>query len=408
MPERLTATTRSTATVRRRHALRRRRRQRAGPRLRRGNDTLYGGADGDTAYGEAGADTVYGDAGADTLYGGDQGDSLYGGADADTAYGDTGDDTVYGDAAADVLYGDDGDATDGGRVAGVTDATFTATPGTAIGPDGGTATTSTITIAGVAGLISDLDLQTFITHTLNGDLIIQLTSPSGTTITLVNRTGAPTSPGDINANGFLGTVWDDDAGFVLPDGFAFAGNASAPGLTPEELLAAFDGEDPNGTWTLTVIDADQDFFTPVGVGTLDSWSLTIDTVVPDMPDGADTLYGGDAGDVIYGDDGDDAMATALGGGDTLYGGAAGDTLYGESNSDTLYGDAGADTLYGGSQNDTLYGGTEADTAYGGKGDDTVYGDAATDTLYGDGAAADDLPGRRRHARGRSGRRCDLR
>lgn len=44
-------------------------------------------------------------------------------------------------------------------------------------------------------------------------------------------------------------------------------------MVPEEPLAALEGEDPNGTWTLDVVDdAGGDS------GTVNSWSLTIATL----------------------------------------------------------------------------------------------------------------------------------
>src|SRR3954447_5383625 len=52
---------------------------------------------------------------------------------------------------------------------------------------------------------------------------------------------------------------------------------TASPLAPEEALGAFIGENPNGTWTLTVSDDGIS-----GVGTLQSWGLQIESL-PAMP-----------------------------------------------------------------------------------------------------------------------------
>ncbi len=133
---------------------------------------------------------------------------------------------------------------------------------------------STVAVSGVGKHLADLDVTTFLRHDFSADLDVTLQSPSGTIVTLT------TDNGGANHNVFNGTVWDDhaDPAGQLP----FAGNSNivtrhtftdnvvASPLTPEEPLAAFDGEDPNGTWTLTVIDdSDGDG------GSLDSWSLSV-------------------------------------------------------------------------------------------------------------------------------------
>jgi subtilisin-like proprotein convertase family protein len=120
---------------------------------------------------------------------------------------------------------------------------------------------SVINVVGAGSSIVDMDLGTFITHTFAADLDITLTSPAGTVVTITTDNGAG------NDNVFNGTGWDDDAGTAVTD-FAFANNVVAANLVVEEALAAFQGENPNGTWTLTITD-DLDGDT----GTLNSWSL---------------------------------------------------------------------------------------------------------------------------------------
>lgn len=121
-------------------------------------------------------------------------------------------------------------------------------------------------------VICDLNVVTFITHTFAADLDITLMSPSGTIVTLTTDNGAG------NDNTFNGTVWDDDAnsGGALPyvtnsgvaSDHAYVNLTLATPLVPEEALAAFMGEDPAGTWTITISD-------DLGgdSGSLDSWDL---------------------------------------------------------------------------------------------------------------------------------------
>src|SRR5207244_7516461 len=55
-------------------------------------------------------------------------------------------------------------------------------------------------------------------------------------------------------------------------------NVTKTALVPEEALGAFQGENPNGTWTLTISDdAGGD------TGTVDSWQLEITTTQCQVP-----------------------------------------------------------------------------------------------------------------------------
>lgn len=89
-------------------------------------------------------------------------------------------------------------------------------------------------------------------HSWVGDLVVKLTSPHGTTVTLISRPGGGTFGS--SGNNFCGTVLDDDGGgasidTIVSDDAPFTGS-----FLPHEALAAFDGEDPNGTWVLNVSD----------------------------------------------------------------------------------------------------------------------------------------------------------
>ena len=116
--------------------------------------------------------------------------------------------------------------------------------------------TSTLNVTD-AYCVGDVDVGINISHTYKGDLIVELTSPEGTTVRLHNRTGGS----DDN----LVTTYDQ--GVVNPDG---------PGT-----LDAFNGEIVSGTWTLTVSDnANAD------TGTLNAWSLRVATSGPTCPPSA--------------------------------------------------------------------------------------------------------------------------
>jgi len=93
-----------------------------------------------------------------------------------------------------------------------------------------------------------VDVELDVSHTYIGDLIINVTSPEGTTVRLHDRSGG--SEDDIL------TTYDDDGEGTIPDG---------PGA-----LSDFDGEIVVGTWTMTISDnagADQ--------GSLNAWGLKI-------------------------------------------------------------------------------------------------------------------------------------
>ena len=158
---------------------------------------------------------------------------------------------------------------------GAATATFTQSTPVAI-PTGPAVVTSTVVVSGAGSYLFDLDLTTFIQHTFAADLDITITSPAGTVVTLTTDNGAG------NDNVFNGTLWDDDANpagqvpYTTNNGLvtdhAYVNLTTATPLVPEEALGAFIGEDPNGTWTITISDD-----LAGDGGSLDSWSLDIDT-----------------------------------------------------------------------------------------------------------------------------------
>jgi subtilisin-like proprotein convertase family protein len=168
--------------------------------------------------------------------------------------------------------------------------TYTATPGLAI-PDGVNGDCATSTPSSITTTINvpdhftidDLNVMLDISHTWPTDIQVQLTSPSSTTIMLIDRVGRGPSGGCGSGANNINTTLDDES----PNGpVENADPPTGPSYTPENALSAFDGENSSGTWTLTIID-NAEFDT----GTLNSWSLifegTADADNDGIPDATD-------------------------------------------------------------------------------------------------------------------------
>jgi subtilisin-like proprotein convertase family protein len=165
-------------------------------------------------------------------------------------------------------------------------------------------TTGVNFIVAVAGLssITDLDLRfdgtisspdplsttVGVNHSWVGDMIFRLTSPGGTTVTLYDRPGVPASTFGCSSNNLFALTLDDEAGSAL-EGQCPGGTDAGPltgSFTPNNPLSAFDGQNPNGNWTLTAIDA-----AGGDVGTVRNFSLIFGgacgtpTTTPTVPPG---------------------------------------------------------------------------------------------------------------------------
>jgi len=103
-----------------------------------------------------------------------------------------------------------------------------------------------------------------IDHTWVGDVTLALTSPSGQTVTLFSGPGGTGNGG----NNFCQTVLDDAATTSIQSFTALAPFTGT--FSPLEPLSSFAGEDPNGTWTVRVID---DFI--VDTGSVRAFSLDV-------------------------------------------------------------------------------------------------------------------------------------
>lgn len=125
--------------------------------------------------------------------------------------------------------------------------------------------TSTLNVAS-GSTISDVNVTVNITHTWINDLTLTLTSPTGTAVQLVVN---PCSP-NASVNNIAATF--DDSGIAIVC-------ANSPGISgtvlPAQALSAFNGQNPVGTWTLSVADA----FNQDG-GSLNSWSINLCSIAP--------------------------------------------------------------------------------------------------------------------------------
>ena len=121
-------------------------------------------------------------------------------------------------------------------------------------------TVSTLTVDS-HGSITDLNVFLNLNHAFDGDLLISLTGPNLTEVTLSNRRG-------YGGDDFSSTVFDDEALVSISAGAApFSGS-----FKPENPLSVFDGLDVFGTWTLRVADQ-----AGLDSGTLNRWGLDVNT-----------------------------------------------------------------------------------------------------------------------------------
>jgi uncharacterized repeat protein (TIGR01451 family) len=147
---------------------------------------------------------------------------------------------------------------------------------------------STVNVSGLPGMISKVTVTlTKFTHSFPDDVDVLLVSPSGQKVMLMSDAGG----GDGVTNRTL--VFDPAAAGFLPDGTAISAGtfrptdyeagdvlfAPAPAGPYGNSLGLFNGSDPNGTWSLYVMDDSAPDSGAIGGG----WTLDIRTVVPVGP-----------------------------------------------------------------------------------------------------------------------------
>jgi len=143
--------------------------------------------------------------------------------------------------------------------------TFSASPGMTVS-SGSAVTTMNISDD---RQIADLNVFIDLPHGRPGDIILTLTSPSNTSVVIMDRPGTTGSLFDYGcANDDINATFDDEGSSAVESVCN-----SSPGISgiviPQNALNAFDGESSQGLWTLEV----QDAATITNTGTLNSWSL---------------------------------------------------------------------------------------------------------------------------------------
>ncbi len=150
----------------------------------------------------------------------------------------------------------------------------------ALGPNANTVSNSTLAVAGVTPpIIGDIDVVTLAgTHTFIGDMRFELLSPGGvTTVRLIEQRCGSADNFDLNLNDGAASPLPGPGACVLTGGLTFR---------PEQPLAALNGGDPNGTWTLRATD----LFNVDG-GSLNTWGLQVCNVVNAAVGANDDVFG---------------------------------------------------------------------------------------------------------------------
>lgn len=128
----------------------------------------------------------------------------------------------------------------------IPDGSGSATPGTP-------ATTSITFGSEWTNNITDLTFDLRINHTWVGDLIVTLQSPAGTVVTIMDRPGVPASTFGCGRNN-IDATFDDASGTAVETQCSNPNPAIQGTLNPQGSLSDFDGETPEGTWTVSVTD----------------------------------------------------------------------------------------------------------------------------------------------------------
>jgi subtilisin-like proprotein convertase family protein len=132
-------------------------------------------------------------------------------------------------------------------------------------------------------VVRDVDVRVDITHPNVSDLEAFLITPLGFRVELFRAAGGTSD--DVNE-----VTFDDEASQSITSATPPFSNQR---LRPAAPLSTFDGEDPNGQWTLEIVDRNESLGGTASVGSLDSWSLTLATaerdVVTAAPGGGYTL-----------------------------------------------------------------------------------------------------------------------
>jgi subtilisin-like proprotein convertase family protein len=112
--------------------------------------------------------------------------------------------------------------------------------------------------------INKMIVHTKIRHPRSSDLVLMVTSPSGTVVELSRNNAGSVS------DSFDGTSWQDNDSGQVPSvtEFVYVNAEYASPLAPLDELSLFTGENPNGEWKLTITDSESGIY-----GELWEWGL---------------------------------------------------------------------------------------------------------------------------------------
>ncbi|MBX2874152.1 MAG: proprotein convertase P-domain-containing protein [Saprospiraceae bacterium] len=124
------------------------------------------------------------------------------------------------------------------------------------------------------GLVASISVSMDIKHTYVSDLVANLISPNGTSISLFRNPGENVTFQGCSRDDLILSFNDDapQGNDLLSSSCDNATPTISGVFQPQQALAELNGEDAQGTWTLEIIDE----FSEDG-GTIDSWSLEICT-----------------------------------------------------------------------------------------------------------------------------------
>ena len=145
-------------------------------------------------------------------------------------------------------------------------------------PFGNSFTTRTVNVPESTGTVSDVNVLVNFTHDKISDLEIQMVSPQGTIVNLYNRNSCGGIQSTLN-------LQFDDAGVALD-----CSQTTSQIVIPVDLLNAFNGQDPKGTWTLRVRDAVTGNFGTINSASLNICNQTFTLGKPDLENVDFTLY----------------------------------------------------------------------------------------------------------------------
>lgn len=115
--------------------------------------------------------------------------------------------------------------------------------------------------------VNNLKIYLLMSHTYTQDLILTLTSPSGTTINLLTNKGG-------NGNDIM-TIFSDGADSIAASGFSTLNGPGisspfSPVIKPDQQLSTFNGQSRAGWWELKCIDQ-----AGADIGYVNAWGLNL-------------------------------------------------------------------------------------------------------------------------------------